>query len=499
MNYVQTIAYIYTLIKDKIHYFDVEDNDGKRIAYIFTENRYVADAKHYGLVKFVNNYVENFLNSSEIMKIDEYIREKLLYTATGMQQLVNALIRKYKTEIEVVSINLFDVDPYLINCKNGLVNLMDGTIRKTTPKDLVMKITASNFLGKDSNRSKLFNDLLFDMLYIAGASRTYTLERVNSFKLILATFLTGDVSLKVAYMIIGTAHTGKSLLLRFLQKILFLYCAIVSSNTFMNKKYGDLDLIPGIVRNQICRLISASEFTPKAVLNTTLFKNLTGNDIPGLRDLHKSSDPKPFCAKILLVANNFLSLPLIDKATEDRIVCLNFDNPIPKEKQDRELKDKLEDQKVIDEVFTELALLVPKTKNVSSDEIVHESFKYTARKHIMLQKNSIIPFWNEVVYLLNPSVQRQDRALVASKDILSFYTRFCDHYGYKKVGKDPFYKSFKMLAKDADIEISNSHDRPAGYYGIGLCFNGLEVQGVLSTYHHMGFFQLYIDKDIIEE
>lgn len=499
MNYIQIVAYLYSLIKEEIHYFMVEGNDGKRVPYIFSENRYVADAKYYGLAKFVYNFVEKFLDSSGIRMIDADILVKILYTATGMQQLVNVLTKKYKTEIEIVSINLFDAEPYLINCQNGLLDLLHGTIRKTTPKDLVMKISASNFLGKDSNRSKLFNDLLFDMLYLDGATRTYTLERVNSFKLILATFLTGDVSLKVAYMIIGTAHTGKSLLLRFLQKLLFLYGAAVSSNTFMDKKYSDPDLIPGIVRNQICRLISASEFTPKAVLNSTLFKNITGNDIPGLRDLHKSSDPKPFFAKILLVANNFVRLSLIDKAMIDRIVCINFDNPIPKEKQDRELKNKLENQKVMDEVFTELALLVPETKNVSSDEIIHESFKYTAHMHIMQQKNSIAPFWNEVVYLLNPSVQRHERALVASKDIYDFYTRFCDHYGYKKVGKDKFYKSFKMLAKDVGIEISNSHDRPAGYYGIGLCFNGLEVQGVLPTYHHMGFFQLYIDKDNIEE
>lgn len=91
------------------------------------------------------------------------------------------------------------------------------------------------------------------------------------------------------------------------------------------------------------------------------------------------------------------------------------------------------------------------------------------------QKDSITSFWNEVIYLQNPTVQRNESSFVASKDIYDLYNRFCNHNGYPKAGKDKFYKSFKKLTTNFGIEISNSHDTPARCYGIGLSFNWLEI------------------------
>ena len=225
-----------------------------------------------------------------------------------------------------------DTDPWLLNCKNGTLDLRTGRLRAPSPNDLITKVTPVAYDSKAS--SELWNRVLGQ----AVGGDTGLAEYMQK----IAGYALTGVSLERAFFFLyGPPGTAKSTFLDALHGALGDYAVSASSDTWLVQtntggNRGDLVRLSG------ARLVTSSEVRPGGRWDTTLMKALTGGDtIVAAAKYEDSVEFRPSCT-LILCANDAPVLRDDDAGMWARIRRIPLTAQIPAEQQDRELKFKLQ-------------------------------------------------------------------------------------------------------------------------------------------------------------
>lgn len=266
--------------------------------------------------------------------MDGVVREKFLkwnIRSEDMARIKSSLkaveIKKHK------SIKLFDTEPFILCCENGVVNLRTGEFRRSTHNDWISKSTYVHYEPEaQCPRWLQFMDEIFqteDMKRFIKRSVGYS--------------LTGSVTEECFWICYGTGANGKSTLFGAVSDILGDYAQVVSSTTLKEKRDE------GIPTDVAClcgaRFVKMSEMKERVNLNTERLKYFTGRDEIKARFLYQKEFQFYPQFKLWMAVNHKPPIKDTTEAMWRRVLFVKFNSYFPPESQDKNLKDILREER----------------------------------------------------------------------------------------------------------------------------------------------------------
>ena len=154
--------------------------------------------------------------------------------------------------------------------------------------------------------------------------------------------LTGKTSEQIFVVMHGTGANGKSVLVEVLKRLLGTYSQTVQFSTFVERDQN-------AIRNDLAmldkvRLVIASEGQEGVRLDEGMVKQATGEDSISARFLHREFFEYKPRFKVVLVTNHKPVITGTDHGIWRRVVLVPFPITFSKDKQDKRLIDKLENE-----------------------------------------------------------------------------------------------------------------------------------------------------------
>jgi len=243
---------------------------------------------------------------------------------------IKAMIQLTESEPGIaVKADQFDANPWLLNCENGTLDLTTGELQSHNRDDMITKLIPVEWKGLDETHS-VWEKLMDDSTGNNAELKDF-LRRAAGYS------LTGDISEEVLFFVHGPAASGKSTFLEALKATLGDYCSTADFEAFLKRQSV------GGARNDIARLagsrlVASIEVDEGKKLAEGLIKMLTGGDKVTARFLYRESFEFIPTFKLWLAANHAPRVNADDAAMWRRILRIPFDNVIPKEKRDPDIK-----------------------------------------------------------------------------------------------------------------------------------------------------------------
>ncbi len=271
---------------------------------------------------------------------------------------LDALVRTAQDEPGIpVKPEALDMDPWLLNCTNGTLDLRTGTLRPQRQADLITKClpiaydphaqcpTWEHFLWRimggsqgqdhpDMNAGELENRCKAD-------DRARAL--IDFLQRAIGYTLTGSTREQCIFILHGKTKTGKSTFLATLRALLGPYGQQADMSSFMHKDRDE-------VRNDLAdlagsRVVCALESQEGRRLAESLVKQLTGGvDLYKARFLFQEHFTFKPQFKIFLGTNHKPLIKDTDSAIWERIRLVPFDMQIPKPERDKTLDERLQQE-----------------------------------------------------------------------------------------------------------------------------------------------------------
>lgn len=222
-----------------------------------------------------------------------------------------------------------DANPWLLNVKNGTLDLRRGVIRPAQPGDLLTKQAAAEYdLEAEAPRWDVFLEQILPDPDVREFMRRWA-----------GYCLTGDVSEHKVVFAHGIGANGKSTLLNTLAHVMGSYASQAAPDLLM--RHRDEQHPAGSADLQGARLVLASETGQNRHLDEALLKRLTGGDRVRARQMYGQFFEFEPTHKFVIATNHRPAISGTDHGIWRRIRLVPFTVTIPDEDQDRRLEDKL--------------------------------------------------------------------------------------------------------------------------------------------------------------
>jgi putative DNA primase/helicase len=257
-------------------------------------------------------------------------RKELGKHATGSEAeaRIRAMLELAKSEVPV-SPHELDRDPWVLNCRNGTVDLVgSGELTAHRREDLITKIAPLEH-HPDAD----------------APTWRATLERVlpNAeirafFKRLCGYALTGSTAEHVLPILYGTGANGKSTVLNALLDTLGDYATQAAPDLLIAKRNSHPTELADLFG---MRLVAAIEVEDGRRLAESLVKQLTGGDRVKARKMRQDFWEFEPTHKVFMAVNHKPTVRGTDTAIWRRIRLIPFTEYIPPEEQDKRLPEKL--------------------------------------------------------------------------------------------------------------------------------------------------------------
>lgn len=189
-------------------------------------------------------------------------------SARGIQGILDLAVADERLAI---TLDDLDSDPWLLNCRNGTVDLRTGELREHDPIDRITKVTGADYVP--GARSEVWEDFLASSLPDKAVR--------NFLQRYIGLALVGEVIEHKLLINIGRAgRNGKSTATEALMGAIGDYARTMSTSVLT---LGRAEMSAGtsseIMQLQGIRAVFMSEITKGARLDESLMKNLTGGDV----------------------------------------------------------------------------------------------------------------------------------------------------------------------------------------------------------------------------
>jgi len=363
------------------------------------------------------------------------------------ERSLNALVNLAKADPRIaVRVAVFDTQPHLLNCLNGTIDLRTAELMPHRREDLITK--QCPVVYDPGATSALWENFLNDCTGGDGELQGF-LQRAVGYTLY------GDPREQVILMVNGPGGTGKSTFISVIQSILGDYAATADFSTFLKK-----DRISGGASDDVAslagaRLVSSIEVDQGQKLAEALVKQMTGGDLIRARFLYKSSFEFRPQFTLWLVCNHAPVVNHDDDAIWRRILRLPFENVIPAEKRDKNLKATLTDLTTIGPAILAWAVqgCVERYKNglqvPTSVQLATDAYKATS--------NPLADFVEDACVL-------HEATFTTAADLRHAYDSWCRENGEKAtLNRNQFTKALEDLGGRPKAKREGR-----GWQGVGL-------------------------------
>ena len=223
----------------------------------------------------------------------------------------------------------FDQDKFLLNCKNGTLDLNTGTLSPHQKDNFITKVAPVIY---DREATCPQWEKFLERIMNNNQNLIKFLQRAVGYS------LTGNVGEQCLFLLWGSGANGKSTFLRTIGNLLGDFSQHTATETLLVKQKGAIS--NDIARMKGARFITASESEKEHKLAENLIKQMTGDDIICARFLHQEFFEFEPEYKIFLGTNNKPIIKGNDHAIWRRIKLVSFEVLIPEAEQDKNLIDK---------------------------------------------------------------------------------------------------------------------------------------------------------------
>ena len=225
----------------------------------------------------------------------------------------------------------FDQDPWLLNTRNGTVDLRTGERYQHDPRDLITRITRVAYRRK----AKCPQFLQFLQTIFKGDEETIAfVHRVLGYT------LTGITREQVFFLLLGDGENGKSTLMNLFRDLLGEYGVHTPTETLMVRQHDNM--IPNDLARLVGkRMVTAAEQHWKRQLDEAKIKAMTGGEPITARFMRAEFFEFTPAFKLFIAANDPPRVRSTSKAFWRRAVVIPFDVKIPEADIDQDLSEKL--------------------------------------------------------------------------------------------------------------------------------------------------------------
>ena len=299
---------------------------------VYVDGQWVQDTgkRIYLMAK---NTVQNIRKEALVDYLSTEDKQKIVAHAdkSSSKGRINAMLDLAKWENGIsVNITQLDADLWLLNCKNGTLNLRNKELQPHNPADLITKMIQvayereahcpewDRFLNKIMNNDR---------------------DKIEFLRRAIGYALTGEIYEQCLFVLHGLGANGKSTFIEILRELLGGYAMHTASESLLHSKSSP-------IRNDIARLhearfVSAVEIGIGKKLDESLIKQLTGGDQVTARFLFNENFEYKPKFKLFITANHKPEIQGIDHGIWRRICLIPFDITIPSEEIDKDLPMKL--------------------------------------------------------------------------------------------------------------------------------------------------------------
>lgn len=264
---------------------------------------------------------------------DQDARAELLKWAKASQsrRSIEAMVALSRDEVPVTPDEL-DRDPWLLNTKNGIIDLHTGAIKPHNRDEYITKLAPVDY---DSGNACPEWLAFLERVLPDPAVREYV-QRAIGYS------LTGSTVEQCMFIVYGTGRNGKSTFLETIGTMLGDYRMETPTSTLMSSKRDD----DGGPRNDVARLkgarmVTAMEAEEGRRLAESRIKELCGGDMISARFLHREFFQFRPTHKLWLRANHKPIVRGTDEGIWRRIKLIPFMEYISDQELDESLPDRL--------------------------------------------------------------------------------------------------------------------------------------------------------------
>lgn len=187
-----------------------------------------------------------------------------------------------------------DRHPWLLNCKNGTLDLRTGVLQEPDPEDyLTQQIEVEYDPRAEAPRWEQFVKEIFN-----GSENL-----ANYLQEVIGYALTGDTSEQIFCILWGSGSNGKSILLDLLSNLLGPFAKDAAANSFMDSKMSE-STRNDLAALKAARLVTISETNEGQALDESLVKKVAGGDRITSRFLNNEYFTYTPQFKIFMATNN---------------------------------------------------------------------------------------------------------------------------------------------------------------------------------------------------
>lgn len=252
-----------------------------RVWMIYKNGTWHVDYKQ-GVKKAVDNFIEAYkaklyqVNPDEDPGLFNAIRKNIskLSNNSGKESMLKEAQHLGDTPVSPTE---FDTQAHLLNCKNGVVNLIDGSIVQHDRRYMMAKNT--NIDCDMGNEPELFLKFMND---IFGGNE----KMVDYMQVAIGYTLTGENREQCMFQCCGIGGNGKSVLMDVMTDIMGDYAVNAKVESVITKGMSSGgSASPDIARMRGARLIRTNEPEEGSRLNEGFVKQLVGGDVITARNL----------------------------------------------------------------------------------------------------------------------------------------------------------------------------------------------------------------------
>lgn len=389
--------------------------------FVYDGKRWRSDSKDFTqTMRLCKKLADALMIYSTTIENEKYA----LAVAKWQNRNVRNTIIKDAQDCYPVSADGFDADDYLLNCKNGTLDLKTLTFRPHDPKDLISK-TANVFYDPEA-RCERWNDFIDQIM-------EHDREKARFLQKSLGYSLTGDTREECFFIMYGpTSRNGKSVLAESHKNIMGDYGRSTSPETIAQKDRADSSRPnEDIARLAGARFVNISEPDKNLVLSSALIKTLTGNDTIQARYLHEHIFEFRPQFTIFINTNH---LPRVTDSTvfsSDRIKVIPFTRHFTEDERDTGLKrlfSKRENASAI------LNWCIEGLRAYQKEGLLVPASVQAATKEYMIDSDDIARFMDDELIT-------DYRSEARTSDVYERYKIWCDRNGFHQ-------KSIKTFSQD---------------------------------------------------
>jgi len=317
------------------HGDDIRYCNSQKTWFIWDGCRWKADDTAEIMRRAKHTVRKMLLEAEQIQDFDDREKAMKWILQSESEFRLKAMVNLANSEEGIAStVDDFDQSHWLLNVKNGTIDLRTGTLLDHDRNHMITKLALVEWQGMTA-KLPLWDKFLDDATDGDKDLQAF-LQRAVGYS------LTGDASEEVLFFVHGPGASGKSTFMEAIRGVLGDYSSTADFETFLKRSST------GGPRNDIARLagsrlVASVEVDEGKKLAEGLIKSITGGESVTARFLYKEAFSFLPTFKLWLVANDAPDVKSSDAAMWRRILRVPFDQVVPKSKRDPQLKAQLRD------------------------------------------------------------------------------------------------------------------------------------------------------------